>query len=62
MDVDDSRIVVNCPTCKRTIWANATCLHGDPPPPVGGPNVEETRPVPPYSSKTNRKNLKGGLE
>lgn len=24
----DSRIVVDCPECHRTIWAGTRCLHG----------------------------------
>ena len=24
----DSRIVEDCPTCKRIKWTNATCTHG----------------------------------
>ncbi len=30
---DQQRIVVDCPVCRRTVWANATCLHGAVPPP-----------------------------
>ncbi len=24
----DGRIVVDCPTCHRTVWAGTTCHHG----------------------------------
>lgn len=26
----DSRIVVDCPQCHRTIWAGTRCHHGEP--------------------------------
>lgn len=29
----DSRIVVDCPTCRRVIWAGTACAHGAVPPP-----------------------------
>ena len=28
---NDNGIVINCPTCHRTIWEWATCDHGKPP-------------------------------
>jgi hypothetical protein len=27
----DTRIVVDCPVCNRTIWANTRCYHGQVP-------------------------------
>lgn len=26
----DSRIVVDCPKCHRTVWAGTLCHHGEP--------------------------------
>lgn len=31
MDDDNRHIIIDCPTCKRTIWAESVCHHGQPP-------------------------------
>ena len=33
MTEDECRIVVDCPVCKRTMWAGTRCTHGQIPPP-----------------------------
>lgn len=34
---DESRsLLVNCPVCRRVMWRNGTCSHGQVPPPVKG--------------------------
>lgn len=59
--MDETRIVVDCPVCKRTIWANSTCHHGKVPdldekPPVvikpdDAPVKESRQEPPPYKRK-----------
>ena len=41
---DSVRIVVNCPVCSRTVWANSVCHHGDVPPPKPGDDVPKEPP------------------
>lgn len=31
---NDRRLVIDCPTCKRTIWNGSTCSHGAVPVPT----------------------------
>lgn len=30
--MNNGPLIIDCPVCKRTIWAHATCWHGQPPP------------------------------
>ena len=43
----DTSVVVDCPVCKRVIWAGTACAHGAVPPPKGGGPKEP----PPYHPK-----------
>ena len=45
--MDSQSAVIDCPVCKRTMWANSTCHHGQVPPPRKGAAVEANEgPVP----------------
>lgn len=48
MVTDPNSIVVNCPVCKRVIWAHATCTHGEVPVPLvpADPDQEPDEPQP----------------
>ena len=40
-DKTDDSILINCPECHRTIWANTICYHGYPPPPRTTDSVDK---------------------
>lgn len=46
-------LVVNCPECHRTLWANSVCHHGRVPPPAAAPPApaENAGKVPDLASK-----------
>lgn len=45
-------LVVNCPECHRTIWANSVCHHGKVPDPDDQPEPKaNTGPVPELAKK-----------
>ncbi len=57
----DSRIVVDCPQCHRTIWAGTLCHHGAPILLSHGAPVEVGDGAVLESEDTPKKKLKGGL-
>ena len=55
----DSRIVVDCPECHRTIWAGTTCHHGVVPLEPTGNNADAGAVLRPEVGDRKR-GLKGG--
>ena len=54
-------IVVDCPECRRTIWANTVCTHGTvPPPSKDAPKEDAVKEAPRYRLKTRDKHRPGG--
>jgi hypothetical protein len=47
----DLRVVIDCPTCKRTIWNGATCTHGKVPPVPPSEEVQQEE----YANSTRKK-------
>lgn len=55
-------IVINCPVCHRTIWANTVCPHGTVPPPSKDAPREKDVPPPPGYRPKGRDKRRGGLQ
>jgi hypothetical protein len=52
MNADQQRIVVDCPVCRRTVWAGSVCLHGAVPPPKKG--TTDGKPKPPTGGNSGK--------
>lgn len=57
MDEKATGIVIDCPKCKRTIWAGATCYHGFTP-----LTPEEEKPLRDREVDAYKTDLDGGLK